>query len=411
MEQFLTIKPDTTAEELAELIKIGNTNVCKQVAQHPNTSPETLKKLFIKFPTEVLNNPIIDLLLLENSNFFRELYYSNPDCFIYFTLPLFYIEWAINNIEDYWVRCSIAESTTTPLCILEKLALDKDSEVRSCIARNSNISENIVNRLVQDEDTDVLYNLATNYKTSHKNLELLAKHEQSHIRSAVASNKNTPQYILEKLAEDRDTSVVCNVASNLSTSLKTLEKLSQHQAINVLVNVAKNLNTSLETLEKLSQHQVISIRVNVAKNPNISLNIMKQLMKDNEYSVKTALAANKKIPSSLLNELADNVLNNKYNTQIVSIIIHNPNFTPELKQKIDLFYQKNKEKFKLFSESEFDAIKHYTDLEMMRVNWTKEIGRDYLLKTYGKRSRLHLTDAELVEFWDYLMDLPTPDIK
>ena len=385
MEQFLTIKPDTTAEELAELIKIGNTNVCKQVAQHPNTSPETLKKLFIKFPTEVLNNPIIDLLLLENSNFFRELYYSNPDCFIYFTLPLFYIEWAINNIEDYWVRCSIAESTTTPLCILEKLALDKDSEVRSCIARNSNISENIVNRLVQDEDTDVLYNLATNYKTSHKNLELLAKHEQSHIRSAVASNKNTPQYILEKLAEDRDTSVVCNVASNLSTSLKTLEKLSQHQ--------------------------VISIRVNVAKNPNISLNIMKQLMKDNEYSVKTALAANKKIPSSLLNELADNVLNNKYNTQIVSIIIHNPNFTPELKQKIDLFYQKNKEKFKLFSESEFDAIKHYTDLEMMRVNWTKEIGRDYLLKTYGKRSRLHLTDAELVEFWDYLMDLPTPDIK
>ena len=48
---------------------------------------------------------------------------------------------------------------------------------------------------------------------------------------------------------------------------------------------------------------------------------------------------------------------------------------------------------------------------MMRVNWTKKIGRNHLLRTYGKRSRLHLTDLELVEFWHYLKDLPTPDIK
>jgi hypothetical protein len=48
---------------------------------------------------------------------------------------------------------------------------------------------------------------------------------------------------------------------------------------------------------------------------------------------------------------------------------------------------------------------------MRRIKWSKEIGRNYLLSTYGKRSCLHLTDAELVEFWHYLMDLPTPDIK
>ena len=55
---------------------------------------------------------------------------------------------------------------------------------------------------------------------------------------------------------------------------------------------------------------------------------------------------------------------------------------------------------------DFNDIKHKTDLEMKRLGWTKEQGRDYLLGTYGKRSRLHLTDEELLEFWRYLETLP-----
>ena len=55
---------------------------------------------------------------------------------------------------------------------------------------------------------------------------------------------------------------------------------------------------------------------------------------------------------------------------------------------------------------DFNDIKYKTDLEMKRLGWTKEQGRDYLLGTYGKRSRLHLTDEELLEFWRYLETLP-----
>ena len=57
-------------------------------------------------------------------------------------------------------------------------------------------------------------------------------------------------------------------------------------------------------------------------------------------------------------------------------------------------------------ELDFHDIKHKTDLEMKRLGWTKEQGIDYLLSTYGKRSRLHLTDEELLEFWRYLETLP-----
>lgn len=53
-------------------------------------------------------------------------------------------------------------------------------------------------------------------------------------------------------------------------------------------------------------------------------------------------------------------------------------------------------------EFDFNEIKNRTDVEIKRLGWTKEQGRDFLLQTYGKRSRLHLTDQELMDFLGYL---------
>jgi hypothetical protein len=49
-----------------------------------------------------------------------------------------------------------------------------------------------------------------------------------------------------------------------------------------------------------------------------------------------------------------------------------------------------------------------TDVELKRLNWTNAQGRRYLEQTYGKRSRQHLSDAELMEFLDYLKTQPAP---
>lgn len=49
-----------------------------------------------------------------------------------------------------------------------------------------------------------------------------------------------------------------------------------------------------------------------------------------------------------------------------------------------------------------------TDIELKRLGWTPEQGSVYLQKTYGKRSRRLLTDAELLDFLHYLECLPTP---
>lgn len=54
-----------------------------------------------------------------------------------------------------------------------------------------------------------------------------------------------------------------------------------------------------------------------------------------------------------------------------------------------------------------DAISKI-DVEMERLRWTKTQGRDYLVRTFDKKSRQQLTNDELLQFLSHLKSLPTP---
>ncbi|MEH2108000.1 hypothetical protein [Nostoc sp.] len=49
-----------------------------------------------------------------------------------------------------------------------------------------------------------------------------------------------------------------------------------------------------------------------------------------------------------------------------------------------------------------------TDVELQRLGWTPEQGREHLVKTYGKRGRTLLTEEELHGFLKYLQSEPDP---
>ncbi len=49
-----------------------------------------------------------------------------------------------------------------------------------------------------------------------------------------------------------------------------------------------------------------------------------------------------------------------------------------------------------------------TDVEIERLGWTPEQGKDYLLKTYSKRGRSLLSEEELRGFLTYLKSQPDP---
>ena len=105
----ISLDANLSAIALAELAKSKDLDICKQVAQHPNSSPETLKELFKRFPVEVLNNPVLDLLVFENPNFYLELYHSNRDCINRYELPLFFLESALN-YDEYRFRLYVAKN-------------------------------------------------------------------------------------------------------------------------------------------------------------------------------------------------------------------------------------------------------------------------------------------------------------
>ncbi len=58
---------------------------------------------------------------------------------------------------------------------------------------------------------------------------------------------------------------------------------------------------------------------------------------------------------------------------------------------------------------DFSDIIARTNVELKRLGWTNQQGRDYLVQTYGKRSRQLLTDGELLDFLHHLESEPTPD--
>jgi hypothetical protein len=57
----------------------------------------------------------------------------------------------------------------------------------------------------------------------------------------------------------------------------------------------------------------------------------------------------------------------------------------------------------------FGDLMTKTDNEMQRLGWSVEKGREHLVRYYGKRSRLLLTEEELDNFLLYLQltDSPT----
>lgn len=58
---------------------------------------------------------------------------------------------------------------------------------------------------------------------------------------------------------------------------------------------------------------------------------------------------------------------------------------------------------------DFSDIIARTNVELKRLGWTTQQGKDYLLQTYGKRSRQLLSDAELLDFLHHLEAQPTLD--
>jgi hypothetical protein len=117
-------------ELLGELAKSKDYMTRQYVIANPNTPTATLLNLGAEFPRELLNNPIFDLLLLENPNL-------------------------ISDIPIATLRSLIKQDNVPKSFIVECAERESDKELLLAMTMNSQISSNILEKLIKSKFTEV----------------------------------------------------------------------------------------------------------------------------------------------------------------------------------------------------------------------------------------------------------------
>lgn len=312
----LIVKPDATSAELDELMKTGNIEIKKAIASHPNTSPETLIKLckdysdfsFTGYSQEVLKNPALSLILLENSDFLDRILYESDLVLNSITkFPKFIIKWSVNHPHRA-VRSQIAGNHYIPIECLNKLAKDLEYLVRVSVAGTVCMSERdfewLFGRTAKDRTVNYHPDLAL------KILYQLAEDKNHNVRYAVARNTGTPVHILEQLSFDLHPHVRSSIAGNQQTPEKVLIRLfqSEYKSLTeykpVAESVARNKNIPYDLMEICAASDDDRLRYFIAGNSSATKNVLTKLACDKNRNIRQQVANNSNTSSQIIEQLA-----------------------------------------------------------------------------------------------------------
>jgi hypothetical protein len=92
-----------------------------------------------------------------------------------------------------------------------------------------------------------------------------------------------------------------------------------------------------------------------------------------------------------------------YPQPVVAIVPDPPEFGAEKEEK------KAKAKASPVAIPDIKDVMAKTEIEIRRLGWTTQQGRNFLLQRYGKRARTLLSDEELLDFLSYLEEQPVAE--
>lgn len=160
---------NTAPEILAKLAENEDYLTRQYVTGNPNTPTKTLLILGREFSIELLSNPIIDLLLLENLNL-------------------------VNEIKK--IIQIVAANKKTPHQLLKKIIEYKDLEIRANLASNPKLPINLINILAKDRRVLVRANLASNPKLPRHLIKRFFKDKRILVQGNLAKNPKISQYLI-----------------------------------------------------------------------------------------------------------------------------------------------------------------------------------------------------------------------
>jgi hypothetical protein len=125
--------PTTSPRLLRKIATQTDWKLRQLVASNPNTPTETLWQLGIDFPEAILNNPIFELLQLEQLDLVAKIPHPTLTSLLQCDrVPISFMEYAVSR-QDYSLWLAVAYNPHTPGAILENLAQKSRRQDRELI--------------------------------------------------------------------------------------------------------------------------------------------------------------------------------------------------------------------------------------------------------------------------------------
>lgn len=246
LTQIVAENIETSPELLVKLASHKSKAVRQAVASNPNTPTETLFDLSICFPKEFLNNPIFELLLLEDSQFIKKI----PTVILSILIqqnnvPQLLLNYAANHRDK-----KVADIAKMHISLSGEITKGWHQAVEEMIQDGS-----FVDKFILDFHGAIfIFNgMTTSYKNDpaipRQSYKLLANFceliesvisKNYQFKNNTALNPNTPPEILKKLAQDGDRHLRESVGGNPSTPVEVLELFANDSDLLVREWVSQN---------------------------------------------------------------------------------------------------------------------------------------------------------------------------
>ncbi len=287
-------------ELLTELARSQDKATRKAVAANPNTPADVLLKLGAEFPTQLVENPVFSLLLLENPNLVAEIPLPTLRSILRLdNVPQFILEQAAHK-ADVEVQLALANNIQTSKKVLERLTQSRDAQVAESARLHVNFAGELTDGYEEKAREVIQRNMPSVYGAERNSLDILV---------VLAQICPIPKYIIEYWVQNSDYQYICNeLATSPATLADVLRQLACHKNARVRYEVGRNPRVPTDTkLQLMADCEEIpglgSVRSALASNPDTPPNILESLAKENYSNVREKVAQNPNTPLSILQEL------------------------------------------------------------------------------------------------------------
>lgn len=270
------LDPNTPPERLEALA--AQQELGPLLAKNPNTPVPILWRLGFRSPAQLLENPALPLLFLENP--------------------------AIGEKVPEATACALLREPSVPEWLVVAFVSHADFHVRREVAQHTKATLPLLSRLSKDTHLGVLHALALNPRTPAEILASLVEKVDRRTKRYIAKHLNASLETLQLFATCGDLSLQEEVAKHPNAPLSALESLSQNAYVDLRRHAARNPRTPEPILARLIQDVDEFVRRNVAQNPNTTPELLARLAKDQNPHVRSCVAANPKTPRSALEALS-----------------------------------------------------------------------------------------------------------